>query len=87
MTPDACDSLGRAVPPVTPLSDNIRRQIAKMRAAYKQPRTLRISPLNWALLSGEIAQLAPFFPSAQNISTVFGLQIEFTPESKFEVVE
>lgn len=87
MTLNSCDSLGHALSLITPSIDNVRQQIAKMRAVNKQPRALKVSPLNWAILSGEIAQLAPFYPSGKNMFTVLGLKIEFTPEPKLEVVE
>lgn len=81
------DSLGRAIPKPTPLTDNVRRQIAEIRAMDQKPRKLRIDLSNWDALVDEIVPLMPMYPAPATPLRIFGLEIQFTPEPDFEVVE
>lgn len=81
------DSMGRAVPRATPLTDNIRRQIAEMRAMDKKPSKLRIDLMNCYSLFDEIAVLMPTYSVPSGPPKIFGLDIQITSDPDFEVVE
>lgn len=81
------DSLGRMVLEPTPLTDNIRQQIATMRAMDQKPSKLKIDSRNWDVLVDEIVPLMPTYPAPSGPLRIFGLDIEFTMGPNFEVVE